>query len=125
MPLTAAHYPAPAPRHMSHLHPVTQAHHLPELEDPTPRGTFDGGPHTDESDYSREYDDAALLDAAAEEGAPTDADLASDEDISAFLDASRAAFIGWLDTMGSDPHAPRPGVATVRPSAPSPVAVSR
>lgn len=53
---------------------------------------------------------------------PTAAELAADEDFSAFLDASREQFIDWLSTMGSDPYEPRPGVVSVRPSTPAPAA---
>jgi hypothetical protein len=137
---------------MSLFHLRTQAHHLPELADLAdlaPVGTFTSGPHADESDYAAEYATALLCDAmdaarlsappvepdpdgarsmaeyALHQQAPTDAELAADEDVSAFLDASRAQFIDWLSTMGSDPHAARPGVALVRPSTrPSSPAVS-
>ena len=50
---------------------------------------------------------------------------AADESVSAFLDASRDAFVDWLSTMGSDPHAARPGVVGVRPSTPAPAAAAQ
>ena len=125
---------------MSLLHFRTQTHHLPELDLDPP--AIDAGRFADEADYAEEHAREAL---AAEMAAarlsapqpepdpdgarliaeyalhhsssePTAAELSADEDFSAFLDASRAAFVDWLSTMGSDPHAPRPGVATVRPS---------
>lgn len=123
---------------MSHRFFRTQAHHLPELELDPP--ALDAGRFADEADYAEEHAREALATEMAAapqppvepdpDGArlmaeyalhhsssePTAAELAADEDVSAFLDASRADFIGWLSTMGSDPHAPRPGVATVRPS---------
>jgi len=125
---------------MSLLHFRTQAHHLPELELDPP--ALDAGRSADEADYAEEHAREALaaemaaLRAAAppvepdpdgarlmmeyalyqQQQGPTEAELSADEDFSAFLDASRADFIDWLSTMGSDPHAARPGVATVRPS---------
>ena len=53
------------------------------------------------------------------------APTAADEGVSAFLDASRDAFVDWLSTMGSDPHAARPGVVGVRPSTPAPAAAAQ
>ena len=98
----------------------------------------DAGRSADEADYAEEHaaeqlaaemaaapqppvepdpDGARLMaEYAADHATPSDAELAADEGVSAFLDASRDAFVDWLSTMGSDPHAPRPGVATVRPS---------
>jgi len=123
---------------MSTTSPRTQAHHLPELADQLPLGTFDGGPFADEADYADVYATARLCDAmdAARAATPPqqpdpdgarlmaeyaahqlESDLSRDPDFAALLDASREQFIDWLSTMGSDPHAPRPGVATVRPAA--------
>ena len=121
---------------MSLLHFRTQAHHLPELELDPP--ALDAGRSADEADYAEEHarealaaemaaapqpeptpdpDGARLMrEYAADHATPSDAELSADEGVSAFLDASREAFVDWLSTMGSDPHAARPGVATVRPS---------
>ena len=118
---------------MSLIHFVTQVHHLPELELDPP--ALDAGRSADEADYAEEHAAEQLAaEMAAAPQPPVDpdpdgarlmaeyaadklaAELSADESVSAFLDASRDAFIGWLSTMGSDPHAPRPGVATVRPS---------
>ena len=123
---------------MTLLHFRTQAHHLPELELDPP--ALDAGRSADEADYAEEHAREALaaemaalraaappvepdpdgarlmMEHAADHATPSDAELAADEGVSAFLDASRDAFIDWLSTMGSDPHAARPGVATVRPS---------
>jgi hypothetical protein len=127
---------------MSLLHFRTQAHHIPELELDPP--ALDAGRFADEADYAEEHarealaaemaaalaaqprpepdpDGARLIaEYAAFYSEPTAAELSADEDLSAFLDASRDAFIDWLSTMGSDPHAPRPGVVSVRPSTPAP-----
>lgn len=120
---------------MSLIHFVTQAHHLPELELDPP--ALDAGRSADEADYAEEHAaeqlaaEMAALRAAAPPVEPDPdgarliaeyaadklaAELSADESVSAFLDDARDAFIGWLSTMGSDPHAPRPGVATARPS---------
>lgn len=123
---------------MSLIHFRTQAHHLPELELDPPADT--DSPASYDGDYAEEHarealaaetaaaraaappvepdpDGARLMaEYAADHATPSDADLSADEGVSAFLDASRDAFIDWLSTMGSDPHAARPGVATVRPS---------
>ena len=123
---------------MSLLHFRTQAHHIPELELDPP--ALDGGRFADEADYAEEHAREALaaemaalraaappvepdpdgarlmMEYAADHATPSDAELSADEGVSAFLDASREAFVDWLSTMGSDPHAARPGVATVRPS---------
>ena len=123
---------------MSFLHFRTQAHHLHELELDPP--ALDAGRSADEADYAEEHarealaaemaalraaapqptpdpDGARLMaEYAADHATPSDAELSADESVSAFLDASREAFVDWLSTMGSDPHAARPGVATVRPS---------
>jgi len=131
---------------MSLLHFRTQAHHLPELELDPP--ALDAGRSADEADYAEEHAREALaaemaalraaapqptpdpdgarlmMEYAADHATPSDAELAADEGVSAFLDASRDAFIDWLSAMGSDPHAPRPGVVSVRPSTPAPVAAA-
>ncbi len=125
---------------MSLLHFRTQAHHLPELELELDPPALDAGRSADEADYAEEHAREALaaemaaarlsapqpepdpdgarlmMEYAADHATPSDAELSADESVSAFLDASRDAFIDWLSTMGSDPHAARPGVATVRPS---------
>lgn len=125
---------------MSLLHFRTQAHHLPELELELDPPALDAGRSADEADYAEEHAREALaaemaalraaapqptpdpdgarlmMEYAADHATPSDAELAADESVSAFLDASREAFVDWLSTMGSDPHAARPGVATVRPS---------
>ena len=132
---------------MSFLHFRTQAHHLPELELDPP--ALDAGRSADEADYAEEHarealaaemaalraaappvepdpDGARLMaEYAADHATPSDAELAADEGVSAFLDASRDAFIDWLSTMGSDPHAARPGVVGVRPSTPAPAAAAQ
>ena len=129
---------------MSLIHFVTQVHHLPELELDPP--ALDAGRSADEADYAEEHAREAL---AAEMAAlradqpPVEpdpdgarlmmehaadklaAELAADESVSAFLDASRDAFVDWLSTMGSDPHAARPGVVGVRPSTPAPAAAAQ
>lgn len=133
---------------MSLLHFRTQAHHLPELELDPP--ALDAGRFADEADYAEEHarealaaemaaarlsapqpepdpDGARLIAEYAlyqQQQAPTAAELSADEDFSAFLDASREQFIDWLSTMGSDPHAARPGVVSVRPSTPAPAAAA-
>jgi len=131
---------------MSLPHFRTQAHHLPELELDPP--ALDAGRFADEADYAEEHareqlaaemaatlrsapqpepdpDGARLIaEYAAFYSEPSAADLSADEDFSAFLDASRDAFIDWLSTMGSDPHAARPGVVSVRPSTPAPAAAA-
>ncbi len=120
---------------MSFLHFRTQAHHLHELELDPP--ALDAGRSADEADYAEEHAREALaaemaaLRAAAPQPTPDPdgarlmmehaadklaAELAADESVSAFLDDARDAFVDWLSTMSSDPHAARPGVATVRPS---------
>ena len=132
---------------MSLLHPRTQAHHLPELELDPP--ALDAGRSADEADYAEEHAREALaaemaalraaappvepdpdgarlmMEHAADHATPSDAELAADEGVSAFLDASRDAFVDWLSTMGSDPHAARPGVVGVRPSTPAPAAAAQ
>ena len=132
---------------MSLIHFVTQVHHLPELELDPP--ALDAGRSADEADYAEEHAREALaaemaalraaappvepdpdgarlmMEHAADHATPSDAELAADEGVSAFLDASRDAFIGWLSTMGSDPHAARPGVVGVRPSTPAPAAAAQ
>jgi hypothetical protein len=132
---------------MSLLHFRTQAHHLPELELDPP--ALDAGRSADEADYAEEHaaeqlaaemaalraaappvepdpDGARLMmEHAADHATPSDAELSADEGVSAFLDASRDAFIDWLSTMGSDPHAARPGVVGVRPSTPAPAAAAQ
>ena len=133
---------------MSFLHFRTQAHHhLPELELDPP--ALDAGRSADEADYAEEHarealaaemaalraaapqptpdpDGARLLmEHAADHATPSDAELSADEGVSAFLDASRDAFVDWLSTMGSDPHAARPGVVGVRPSTPAPAAAAQ
>lgn len=132
---------------MSLLHFRTQAHHIPELELDPP--ALDAGRSADEADYAEEHAREALaaemaalraaapqptpdpdgarlmMEHAADHATPSDAELAADEGVSAFLDASRDAFIDWLSTMGSDPHAARPGVVGVRPSTPAPAAAAQ
>ena len=132
---------------MSLIHFVTQVHHLPELELDPP--ALDAGRSADEADYAEEHaaeqlaaemaalraaappvepdpDGARLMmEHAADHATPSDAELAADEGVSAFLDASRDAFVDWLSTMGSDPHAARPGVVGVRPSTPAPAAAAQ
>ena len=134
---------------MSFLHFRTQAHHLHELELDPP--ALDAGRSADEADYAEEHareamaaemaaaraaappvepdpDGARLMAEYAlyQQGAePTAAELSADESVSAVLDASRDAFIDWLSTMGSDPHAARPGVVGVRPSTPAPAAAAQ
>ena len=129
---------------MSLIHFVTQVHHLPELELDPP--ALDAGRSADEADYTAEHAREALaaemaaLRAAAPPVEPDPdgarlmmeyaadklaAELAADESVSAFLDASRDAFVDWLSTMGSDPHAARPGVVGVRPSTPAPAAAAQ
>lgn len=132
---------------MSLLHFRTQAHHLPELELDPP--AIDAGRFADEADYAEEHarealaaemaalraaapqptpdpDGARLMaEYAADHATPSDAELAADESVSAFLDDSREAFVDWLSTMGSDPHAARPGVVGVRPSTPAPAAAAQ
>ena len=132
---------------MSLIHFRTQAHHLPELELDPP--ALDAGRSADEADYAEEHarealaaemaalraaaprptpdpDGARLMaEHAADHATPSDAELAADEGVSAFLDDSRDAFIDWLSTMGSDPHAARPGVVGVRPSTPAPAAAAQ
>lgn len=129
---------------MSFLHFRTQAHHLPELELDPP--ALDAGRSADEADYAEEHAREALaaemaaLRAAAPPVEPDPdgarlmmehaadklaAELSADESVSAFLDASRDAFVDWLSTMGSDPHAARPGVVGVRPSTPAPAAAAQ
>ena len=66
-----------------------------------------------------------MMEYAADHATPSDAELSADESVSAFLDASRDAFVDWLSTMGSDPHAARPGVVGVRPSTPAPAAAAQ
>lgn len=131
---------------MSLLHFRTQAHHLPELELDPP--AIDAGRFADEADYAEEHAREALaaemaalraaapqptpdpdgarlmMEYAADHATPSDAELAADEGVSAFLDDSRDAFIDWLSTMGSDPHAARPGVVSARPSTPAPAAAA-
>jgi len=130
---------------MSLPHFRTQAHHLPELELDPP--ALDAGRFADEADYAEEHarealaaemaaapqpeptpdpDGARLMrEYAADHATPSDAELSADEGVSAFLDASRDAFVDWLSTMGSDPHAARPGVVGVRPSTPAPAAAAQ
>lgn len=132
---------------MSLIHFVTQVHHLPELELDPP--ALDAGRSADEADYAEEHAREALaaemaalraaapqptpdpdgarlmMEHAADHATPSDAELAADEGVSAFLDASRDAFVDWLSTMGSDPHAARPGVVGVRPSTPAPAAAAQ
>lgn len=132
---------------MSLLHFRTQAHHLPELELDPP--AIDAGRFADEADYAEEHarealaaemaalraaapqptpdpDGARLMaEYAADHATPSDAELAADEGVSAFLDASRDAFIDWLSATPSDPHAARPGVVSVRPSTPAPAAAAQ
>lgn len=132
---------------MSLIHFVTQVHHLPELELDPP--ALDAGRSADEADYAEEHarealaaemaalraaapqptpdpDGARLIaEYAADHATPSDAELSADEGVSAFLDASRDAFVDWLSTMGSDPHAARPGVVGVRPSTPAPAAAAQ
>ena len=131
---------------MSFLHFRTQAHHLPELELELDPPALDAGRSADEADYAEEHAREALaaemaaLRAAAPQPTPDPdgarlmmeyaadklaAELAADESVSAFLDASRDAFVDWLSTMGSDPHAARPGVVGVRPSTPAPAAAAQ
>lgn len=131
---------------MSFLHFRTQAHHLPELELELDPPALDAGRSADEADYAEEHAREALaaemaaLRAAAPRPTPDPdgarlmmeyaadklaAELAADESVSAFLDDSRDAFVGWLSTMGSDPHAARPGVVGVRPSTPAPAAAAQ
>ena len=129
---------------MSFLHFRTQAHHLPELELELDPPALDAGRSADEADYAEEHAREALAAemAAAPQPEPTPdpdgarlmmeyaadklaAELAADESVSAFLDASRDAFVDWLSTMGSDPHAARPGVVGVRPSTPAPAAAAQ
>jgi len=123
---------------MSTFFPRTQAHHLPGLELDPPADL--DSPASYDGDYTAEHaaeqiaaemaalraatppqepdpDGARLIaEYGSYKGEPTAAELSADEDVSAFLDCAREQFIDWLSTMGSDPHAPRPGVATVRPS---------
>ena len=82
---------------------------------------------TAQTQYTTPDPDGARLMAehAADHATPSDAELAADEGVSAFLDASRDAFVDWLSTMGSDPHAARPGVVGVRPSTPAPAAAAQ
>ena len=127
---------------MSLIHFVTQVHHLPELELDPP--ALDAGRSADEADYAEEHAAEQLAaEMAAAPQPPVDpdpdgarlmaeyaadklaAELSADESVSAFLDASRDAFIDWLSTMGSDPHAARPGVVGVRPSTPAPAAAAQ
>ena len=132
---------------MSFLHFRTQAHHLPELELDPP--ALDAGRSADEADYAEEHarealaaemaalraaapqptpdpDGARLLaEYAADHATPSAAELAADEGVSAFLDDARDAFIDWLSTTASDPHAARPGVVSVRPSTPAPAAAAQ
>ena len=129
---------------MSLIHFVTQVHHLPELELDPP--ALDAGRSADEADYAEEHaaEQLAAEMAAARAAAPPvepdpdgarlmmehaadklAAELSADESVSAFLDASRDAFVDWLSTMGSDPHAARPGVVGVRPSTPAPAAAAQ
>jgi len=134
---------------MSLLHFRTQAHHLPELELELDPPALDAGRSADEADYAEEHAREALaaemaalraaapqptpdpdgarlmMEYAADHATPSDAELSADEGVSAFLDASRDAFIDWLSTMGSDPHAARPGVVGVRPSTPAPAAAAQ
>jgi len=133
---------------MSLLHFRTQAH-LPELELELDPPALDAGRSADEADYAEEHarevmaaemaalraaappvepdpDGARLMmEYAADHATPSDAELSADEGVSAFLDASRDAFVDWLSTMGSDPHAARPGVVGVRPSTPAPAAAAQ
>ena len=128
---------------MSLIHFVTQVHHLPELELDPP--ALDAGRSADEADYAEEHAREALaaemaalraaappvepdpdgarlmMEHAADHATPSDAE----QGVSAFLDASRDAFVDWLSTMGSDPHAARPGVVGVRPSTPAPAAAAQ
>jgi hypothetical protein len=129
---------------MSLLHFRTQAHHIPELELDPP--ALDTGRSADEADYAEEHArevmaaEMAALRAAAPPVEPDPdgarlmmehaadklaAELSADESVSAFLDDSRDAFVDWLSTMGSDPHAARPGVVGVRPSTPAPAAAAQ
>ena len=127
---------------MSLLHFRTQAHHLHELELDPP--ALDAGRSADEADYAEEHAAEQLAaEMAAAPQPPVDpdpdgarlmaeyaadklaAELSADESVSAFLDASRDAFVDWLSTMGSDPHAARPGVVGVRPSTPAPAAAAQ
>ena len=131
---------------MSLLHFRTQAHHLPELELELDPPALDAGRSADEADYAEEHAreviaaEMAALRAAAPPVEPDPdgarlmmeyaadklaAELSADESVSAFLDDSRDAFIDWLSTMGSDPHAARPGVVGVRPSTPAPAAAAQ
>lgn len=134
---------------MSLIHFVTQAHHLPELELELDPPALDAGRSADEADYAEEHarealaaemaalraaapqptpdpDGARLMaEHAADHATPSDAELAADEGVSAFLDDSRDAFIDWLSTVGGDPHAARPGVVGVRPSTPAPAAAAQ
>lgn len=123
---------------MSLLHFRTQAHHLPELELELDPPALDAGRSADEADYAAEYAREALAAEMAAARAATgpqepdpdgarliaeyaahrlESDLAADPDFAAFLDDARDAFVDWLSTMASDPHAPRPGVVSVRPVA--------
>ena len=129
---------------MSLIHFVTQAHHLPELELDPPADT--DSPASYDGDYTAEHarEQLAAEMAAARLSAPPvepdpdgarliaeyaadklAAELTADESVSAFLDDARDAFIGWPSTMGSDPHAARPGVVGVRPSTPAPAAAAQ
>lgn len=127
---------------MSLLHFRTQAHHLPELELELDPPALDAGRSADEADYAEEHAREAL---AAEMAAlraaapPVEPDpdgarlmmeyaadkLAADADFHAVCDERADAFIDWLSTMGSDPHAARPGVVGVRPSTPAPAAAAQ
>ena len=134
---------------MSFLHFRTQAHHLPELELELDPPALDAGRCAGGADYAEEHAREALaaemaalraaappvepdpdgarlmMEHAADHATPSDAELSADEGVSAFLDASRDAFVDWLSTMGSDPHAARPGVVGVRPSTPAPAAAAQ
>lgn len=116
---------------MSLLHFRTQAHHLPELELELDPPALDAGRSADEADYAEEHAREALAaEMAAAPQPPVEPDpdgarlmaeyaadkLAADADFHAVCDERADAFIDWLSSMGSDPHAARPGVATVRPS---------
>ena len=81
---------------------------LPELCRDAVLTHLDDGPFADESDYAEAYADAALLEAAAQQResaanesdhAPTDAELAGDESISAFYDALSEGFAAWLSAQ--------------------------
>lgn len=123
---------------MSFLHFRTQAHHLPELELDPP--ALDAGRSADEADYAEEHARevmAAEMAAAPQPPVEPDPDgarlmmeyaadkLAADADFHAVCDERADAFIGWLSSMGSDPHAARPGVVGVRPSTPAPAAAAQ